>query len=1025
MSKLIDIKNKIDQLDGGSFQNLCDAYLSFKGYNNGYSLGMKSGTNKTTPGSPDTYFTTSESKYVFVMYTTQKTDFIKKVIEDINKCLNSQRTGIHPNDITEIIYCHTYNRLEPKQDQHLKQYCKNYGISLTIIGLDKLGYDIFHDYPVLAKDFLGINIDSGQILPLNAFISKHDANKMSAPLNTNFLFRKDELIKAKTSLSNKDILLITGPAGVGKTRFAIELCQQLQQEKKYTVLIIKNNNLQLYEDLVYAIEKNKEYLIVVDDANELSGLQYVLNYLTNPTDSQHISKLILTVRDYAHKQVIEKVMEITEPELIKLSVFNDDEIQTLMKKCYGINNHIFINRIISISKGNARLAMLAGKLATDSDKGFKSIMDASDLYHTYYHKQLNTVIESKTGKYSAGIIAFIQSIHLDYLENLTPIFEDLKITSEDFISDLKLLHKAEIVDLCNDMAAKISDQSFSNFLIKYTFIEEKIIPLSSMVEICLKINRNRVIEACNILINVFSSHGVNEYVEKQIMQVWNKLENDETNFLPFIKAFHMINPTGTLLFLKKQIDQEEYHFLNVQSLDLKENESSTYLSNDILEILSNFIDHPELSTAIDLLLLYYKKRPDLYKQFYHTIAKRFEVNLNSQNCRYYTQCTVVKKLCEAVKANFEDNNLLVLFICFAEHFLKLSFQKAESYQRNKISVYTLTLEPDEPVLEYRKMLIAQLYQIYKHGYLQTEIEHILHNYGIYYNAKEVNIKVITAELNEILNFFQLFQPNNLYHCIIAKHIEEITKKINYYLGNILDQFLNSKKFIIYSTLALPTYKNFLEGHEQRRQRNKTTIMNLIGNYTTSEIDYLIQICLESFQTFDKNTFSLELGLRFVFEIFQNQKSLYLYLLDSYLKADTPYCVNPELILNKLFEIMPVTEVKKIITKHQYTQQNTWLWNFYTLIPEQQITTQWVTELLLYLDKPDSSIIKRYSYRDINMLRKYETIEPKIVFKALHIIASHYQESPFIFSLYVFSILNHINQQEANTILNEFYNELPL
>ena len=32
MSKLTDIKNRIDQMDGGAFQNLCDAYLSYKGY---------------------------------------------------------------------------------------------------------------------------------------------------------------------------------------------------------------------------------------------------------------------------------------------------------------------------------------------------------------------------------------------------------------------------------------------------------------------------------------------------------------------------------------------------------------------------------------------------------------------------------------------------------------------------------------------------------------------------------------------------------------------------------------------------------------------------------------------------------------------------------------------------------------------------------------------------------------------------------------------------------------------------------
>ena len=59
-----------------------------------------------------------------------------------------------------------------------------------------------------------------------------------------------------------------------------------------------------------------------------------------------------------------------------------------------------------------------------------------------------------------------------------------------------MLHRAEIVDLCNDEAARISDQSFSNFLIKYVFIEEKIIPLSTMIESKRKNSRRLVRVKC-------------------------------------------------------------------------------------------------------------------------------------------------------------------------------------------------------------------------------------------------------------------------------------------------------------------------------------------------------------------------------------------------------------------------------------------------------------------------------------------------------------------------------------------------
>ena len=65
MSNATDIKYRIDSMDGGEFQTLCDAYLCCRGYGTGYSLGMKTGTNKTAKGNPDTYFLSADGKYIF------------------------------------------------------------------------------------------------------------------------------------------------------------------------------------------------------------------------------------------------------------------------------------------------------------------------------------------------------------------------------------------------------------------------------------------------------------------------------------------------------------------------------------------------------------------------------------------------------------------------------------------------------------------------------------------------------------------------------------------------------------------------------------------------------------------------------------------------------------------------------------------------------------------------------------------------------------------------------------------------
>ena len=398
--------------------------------------------------------------------------------------------------------------------------------------------------------------------------------------------------------------------------------------------------------------------------------------------------------------------------------------------------------------------------------------------------------------------------------------------------------------------------------------------------------------------------------------------------------------------------------------------------------------------------------------------------MDSPRLGYFTQSAVVKNLCEAVNTTPEDANLLTLFVWVASHFLKLDVSKAEGGRHNTVSIYTLTIPPEPPVLEYRKMLWSQLYQIYQRGDLQAEIEQILYKYGMPYYGVDTGLDVVSAEFEEVLKFFSLFRPENLFHCVLAAHIKQVAKHIDYCALDILAPFLNSEKYKIYSALASHFAEDYSEGYEEGVQRHKDRVCKLVEGYTPQDIDCLIQVCLESAQTFDKEERELDTGLGYVFEALQGRKHLYLYLVDAYMKANTPYQIYSGQILEKLFEIKPVSEVQEIITRYKYDQQNVWIWFFFAFMPEQQVSSHWAAELLRYLDTPDIEM-KTSPYRKIDSLCKYKIVEPKIVFKALRIISDHYEDSPFIFSLYVFWLLKPRNQQEANETIKKFSDEFPL
>ena len=715
MSKLTDIKYRIDQMDGGEFQNLCDEYLTCRGYTAQYALGMKVGTNKTAKGNPDTYFIDADGKYIFAMYTTQKDDFINKALADLEKCFDTSKTGVAPAILKEIVYCYTYGRLLAGEAQRLREYCEEHDTQVTLIGVDEIASDLYEKYPQLAKDFFGITVDTGQILTLQEFVRQCDANAMSAPLSTDFLFREEELESAKDKLCQNNVLVLTGPAGVGKTRLALEICRELSNETGITVLCVKNNGVEIYDDLVAAIELGKEYLVLVDDANELTELDLILSFISGGTfGNRTIKKLILTVREYAKKQVVQSVFSVARPEILKIGLLKDSQIKQLVEKKYGIQNYRFLDRIALIADGNARLAMLAGKVAAEQDS-LDAIQDATELYEHYYGRQLDLIANSATWILSAGIMAFFHVLRLDALDRLYPVFQLADLTKEQFIADVHQLSQLELVDLCHNTAARMADQSFSNYLLKYIFVDTKRISLSQMIESCFFINKGKTIEACNILLNIFTEEKSQEYVEEQIESVWNRLWPDVDKFIPFFRAFFPVKPTDTLVLLKNLIDTKEQRDFDIRAISLSRTKNEKDIDDDIIGILCAFALKEQFSTAVELLLCYYQKQPDLFEQVYTAFVREFGVNKDSKSFDYYTQKTAVTCLCNALEET-PTEAMQLLFVCVAEEFLKFQFSKIESGQRNTFSWYTLSLDACNSILTYRNTLLTHLCKLYNCGY---------------------------------------------------------------------------------------------------------------------------------------------------------------------------------------------------------------------------------------------------------------------------------------------------------------------
>lgn len=52
---------------------------------------------------PDSYIILKNGKYIFIEYTTQKTNIVKKFLKDLEKCFDEEKTGIEVIQINKIV----------------------------------------------------------------------------------------------------------------------------------------------------------------------------------------------------------------------------------------------------------------------------------------------------------------------------------------------------------------------------------------------------------------------------------------------------------------------------------------------------------------------------------------------------------------------------------------------------------------------------------------------------------------------------------------------------------------------------------------------------------------------------------------------------------------------------------------------------------------------------------------------------------------------------------------------------------
>lgn len=1017
MYKVNEIAKSLEEIDSALFQKLCDGYIAKMKLGSMNSIGSQFGANKTIPGTPDTYILRPNGMYIFIEYTTQKDRLKSKILEDIDKCLDNNDLEVPKEKIEKIIYCHN-RRLNGKDTKEIYEFCyyKN-GVNLDIYGIDHLSCDLAHIYPDLAEQYLHISWVSGDVLNLGEFIKQSTL----MPLDNEFFYREKEILNICTLLHEKNILILRGPQGVGKTRLAIESFVRYQTENpKYEIFCIDNKSMDIKESIHKIESYYKNILILLDDANRIDELEKALTTLTKTTYLED-AKIILTVRDYALNPIKRALGFEFDYNEVSVNEFQQKDLYNILKsESIGRLNEPAIKAILTVSKGNIRIAILAARRLLETND-IRSISEVPKIFDKFFQELLNKIQahESKQLKQVLAIIAFYHKFDSDRFTDFN-IYNKMGINETDFWECIIILNQYEIVDLYpTKRLCAISDQlQAAYFFYKYV-IEEEVISFNVFLENFVHFGPDKIRDALVPSTQIFGIDTIREKLYTLVVLYWEKQGNalpirDKINFS---SSFSFIIPEQILVFTNEFID-----LLSPEMSTIDFSGNIHGITEQIYQLLRTFtgLETYYQNSALLLGCKYFYKRPQLAHEFVEFIKYGFGFSHPESLYSTEKQSLAVTTLIE----ESSKNSLLSEVIC-------------------NVAPFFLGLYHEDNYTEGRTFTMSHFYLPFNNGIksLHRKIWTFLlglTNIEAFFVTLKEYIKVMAypfERVNEILSKCLLYDIQFIFNAIKTFN-DDLTisrlKIISSYLS-LLEDFKIEHEYIelLSKYLEAPIYKQYElisgEGYRRRRRLENWDYNEAIEKQVGDINNYLATIdkeetfvFLENIKTirvtFKDDLYDTNFGVSVVYKYILNTNFNFFYeVIESLLNNGNTIYLDSRIFMNDIFNLPPeqINKFLEIIRSKEYNQKSVWIVSFFTEMPRNQINSNYYNYLIYYFE--NEFAYSQY-YLQFDFLIKFEEYKPGTFINLCHILFNSRERNKSNFTL----LLNQFT--EANSKISVLFKD---
>lgn len=708
MKRLQAIENALSAINETIFQELCDSYLSIRNPN--YAafsrIGSKSGKQKTSVGTPDSFLLLPNGKYIFVEHSTNISEGVSKLKEDIEKCLNTSKTGIPINEIVEIIICINFN-LKTNEVQELKTLLKKTRIALTINTLDSLALELHIHHRDLVHSYLGLPLDTGQIVSIKKFIEEYNnaATGIATPLDNIFFHREKELSELKASIQNSNFIILTGAPGIGKTKLAIEAINEFLSENiQYNAYCISYKSHSLLEDLYQNIDFDKDYILFVDDANRIDAFNQITGYCR--ASRRGNLKVIITVRDYAYQEIGILCQEF-HPKRIDIEKLSDEQIIDIIKSdSYKILNSDYQKEIVRIADGNPRLAIMTALLAK-AKQDIKVLSDVSDLFEKYF----STFIKDK-GEFSEdfnikclGLISFFYTLPYKDRNLLTPILQNFSIDYSDFIDAIDRLDKLELVELQFEYV-KIPEQNLATYFFYRAFIKDTLLSFDLLLIHYFESNPNRFTDSVIPANNTFGPQNVMNKLRPYLQKYWDTIQFDKDKSYNFLEVFWFYLQNEALEFLYNEIQKLPQVDNSTYETHYEQN-TFAYDKNRTIELLGEFLHFPlDPTDALELSFEFVRKQPQHLPELIHKIREQLVFDWVDHEYGFQRQFALFDLLIKGL--NNGDKLYISAFYELAKTFLSFTFRHTKGGRNHSITFYEYPIPTDQYIYNFRSKIWSTL-----------------------------------------------------------------------------------------------------------------------------------------------------------------------------------------------------------------------------------------------------------------------------------------------------------------------------